>query len=341
MQISEAIIHHIEKKRHDIAPPVATRSSRLPIDARLTAMVNDILQIYGRTVSGYGTFNTDRTVHTFPNLLHAYTSQSEDFILFTQNASRLIRSKMARLPLATGGYPLFLRFTNQGQDWVLIAMLKLKAGTGINQSTLDLSDTLSFDVSHLHEAVRVNIQKWQSDDQPYLSFVKKKRSSNQEVSHYFLDALGCTDYTDSKANTATVLSALTDYCDDNKLTPEQRVEARRRTYEYCEEKNKAGEPVNLSSLSSRINDQDPDLFSNYVRDGDYEIGETFEPNRDVYSRLKRIKGRVGNTNVSFDVVDIQSGNIDLDRSNNLIIRNVPATLAAEIRQHQIQTTVKT
>ncbi|WP_111809529.1 nucleoid-associated protein [Aeromonas allosaccharophila] len=341
MQILDAIIHHIEKDRHGIAHPVVTRSSQLPIDDRLIAMTNDILKIYGRTVSGYGTFNSDRKVYTFPDLLNAYTTKREDFILFTQSASRLIRTTMARVPLATGGYPLFLRFTNQGQDWVLIAMLKLKAGTGINQSTLDLSDTLSFDVSHLHEAVRINIQKWQSDDQPYLSFVKKKRSSSQEISHYFLDALGCTDYTDSKANTATVLSALTDYCEDHKMTPEQRIEARRRTYEYCEEKNKVGEPVNLSSLSSRINDQEPESFSNYVRDGDYEIGETFEPNRDVYSRLKRIKGRVGNTNVSFDVVDIQSGNIDLDKSNNLIIRNVPATLAAEIRQHQIKITVKT
>lgn len=333
MQIHEAIIHHIEKERNEIAEPAATRSTRLPIDTRLITMVNDIMQIYSRTVSGYGTFNPDRTVHTFPGLLSNYISQREDFIPFTQDVTRLIRSKMARLPLATGGYPLFLRFTNQGQDWVLIAMLKLKAGTGINQSTLDLSDTLSFDVSHLHEAVRININKWQHDEQPYLSFVKK-RAGNQDVSHYFLDALGCTDYTDSKINTVTVLEALTDYCEHGNLSPEQRNEARRRTYEYCEEKYNVGEPVNLASLSSRINDQQPDAFANFIRSGEYEVGETFEPNRTVYTRLKRIKGRVGNTNISFDVIDIQSGNIDLDSSNNLIIRNVPATLAAEIRQHK-------
>lgn len=333
MQILEAIIHHIDKKRNEIALPAATRNTRLPIDERLTTIVKDIIQIYGRTVSGYGTFNPDRAVHTFPSLLNGYTSQSEDFIQFTQDVTRLIRSKMARLPLATGGYPLFLRFTNQGQDWVLIAMLKLKAGTGINQNTLDLSDTLSFDISHLHEAVRININKWRQDEQPYLSFVKKK-ASNQDVSHYFLDALGCTDYTDSKANTITVLEALTDYCENSSLSPEQKNEARRRTYEYCEEKFNAGEPVNLSSLSSRINDQQPDEFANFVRNGDYEVGETFEPNKTIYTRLKIIKGRVGNTNISFDVIDIQSGNIDLDDSNNLIIRNVPATLAAEIRQHK-------
>lgn len=335
MQIREAIIHHIEKQRNEIAGPVATRDTQLPIDERLTAMVNDILQIYGRSVSGYGTFNPDRTVYTFPSLLDGYTSERENFIPFTQDVTRLIRSKMARLPLATGGYPLFLRFTNQGQDWVLIAMLKLKAGTGINQSTLDLSDTLSFDVSHLHEAVRININKWQNDEQPYLSFVKK-RAGNQDVSHYFLDALGCTDYTDSKANTVIILEALSDYCESSALTPEQKGEARRRTYEYCEEKFNASEPVNLASLSSRINDQLPEAFANFVRDGDYEVGETFEPNRSVYTRLKRIKGRVGNTNVSFDVVDIQSGNIDVDSANNLIIRNVPDTLAAEIRQHKQQ-----
>lgn len=112
MQILEAIIHHIDKKRNEIALPAATRNTRLPIDERLTTIVKDIIQIYGRTVSGYGTFNPDRAVHTFPSLLNGYTSQSEDFIQFTQDVTRLIRSKMARLPLATGGYPLFLRFTN-------------------------------------------------------------------------------------------------------------------------------------------------------------------------------------------------------------------------------------
>lgn len=336
MQIHEAIIHQIEKERNGIAAPVVPRTTRLPIDERLNVIVKDILKIYGRTVSGYGTFNPDRALHTFPALLDEYTSDREDFIVFTQTVSRLIRSKMAKLPLATGGYPLFLRFTNQGQDWVLIAMLKLKAGTGINQNTLDLSDTLSFDVSHLHEAVSVNIQKWHNDEQPYLSFVKKK-SSGQDVSHYFLDAIGCTDYTDSRVNTTTVLSALTEYCDAKELTPEQRSEARRRTYEYCEEKQKLGEPVNLSALSSRINDQEPDAFVDFVRLGQYEIGETFEPNRDVYKRLKRINGRVGNTNVSFDVVDIESGNIDIDNLNNLIIRNIPGKLADEIRQHKQET----
>ncbi len=35
MQILEAIIHHIDKKRNEIALPAATRNTRLPIDERL------------------------------------------------------------------------------------------------------------------------------------------------------------------------------------------------------------------------------------------------------------------------------------------------------------------
>lgn len=62
---------------------------------------------------------------------------------------------MGEEAFATGGYPLFLHYDNQGQEWLLVAMLKLKPGTGVNDQTLELSDTLSFDIDHLHEAARI------------------------------------------------------------------------------------------------------------------------------------------------------------------------------------------
>jgi nucleoid-associated protein len=92
---------------------------------------------------------------------------------------------MANANFANGGYDrtklnryaLFLRYTNVAADWLLLVMLKLKAGTGIHPATLTLNQTLSFDIDHLHEAARIDLAKWQANTQPYLSFIKKRTTS--------------------------------------------------------------------------------------------------------------------------------------------------------------------
>lgn len=53
-------------------------------------------------------------------------------------------------------------------------MLKLKAGTGVDKNKL-LIDASALDIDHLHEAARIDIQKWIDNVQPYLSFVKKSQ----------------------------------------------------------------------------------------------------------------------------------------------------------------------
>lgn len=337
MHISEAILHRIVKERNASGSDSTSTQKRtgcLPIDERLTRTAEEILKIYGKATSGYGTFNDNQTVYRFPVLLDDYINTRADFIAFTGDATELIAAKMGDEAFSTGGYVLFLRYTNQAQDWMLVAMLKLKPGTGVNEQTLELSDTLSFDIEHLHEAARVDLGKWQANTQPYLSFIKK-RQSGSEVSRYFREALGCTEYTDSKHHTTQMRSAFERYCEDNAWDQEQKRAGRQRVYDYCEAKERAGEPVNLTALSALINDQDPSSFSDYVRENNFEIDETFSPHKATYTRFKRISRSFGSVRLSFDVQDIMDGRVDFDEDSRcLIINNLPEELIAEIKQHK-------
>jgi len=273
-------------------------------------------------------------VYRFPVLLKDYASAGADFIAFTHEATDLIAAKMGDEAFSTGGYTLFLRYVNLGQDWMLVAMLKLKPGTGVNDQTLDLSDTLSFDIDRLHEAARVDLGKWQAGTQPYLSFIKK-RQSGAEVSRYFREALGCTEYTDSKHHTQQMRNAFESFCDENAWDQKQRREGRQRVFDYCEAKDKAGEPVNLTALSAVIDDQNPAAFSEFVRDNNYEVNETFKPHKATYTRFKRISRSFGSVKISFDVQDILDGRVDLDdKSGRLLISNLPDELIAEIKRHK-------
>ncbi len=265
-------------------------------------------------------------------LLQEYVVNDADFVHFSKETASLIAEEMKNSYLFNGGYVLFLRYKNQERNWLLVVMLKLKAGTGIDQNTLSFKETLSFDIDHLHEAARIDLKKWQTGIQPYLTFIKKSKGG-EDVTQYFRHALGCTEYIDSKHHTDQVIKAVDGFCKDQGWTPEQRNDARRRTYEYCDNKDKKGEEVNLTALSAFIFDQEPIAFSDYIRDNGYEVGETFKPHKKTYTRLHRINAKVGSINVSFDVEDILQQHVDYDKDNNcLIIHNIPQDLIDKINE---------
>jgi nucleoid-associated protein len=334
VDIQEGILHRIEKRAGRDVVSIDTRQTILPIDKHLNRLAEDVLTIYGKNTNSYGTFSQDEDSYTFPPLLRSYldSTLTLDLVVFSQRTLNLIAERMKSAVLATGGYAVFLKYTNQGRDWLLIVMLKLKPGTGVDDATKTLTGAMTLDIDHLHEAARIDIEKWQSDDQPYLSFVKKK-SGGMDVSQYFRLALGCTEYTDSQLNTKESMKAVDDYSDHLGWDAEKKRKARQAYYEYCSEKTAAGEPINLESLSARIDDQNPQAFRDYVRNEEYKINDTFSPHPRSYNRFKRLSAKIGNVSLAFDVDDLVSGNVvpNLD-AHSITIKNISSQLEEKIRE---------
>lgn len=331
MNITEAIVHGIEKESGETTTILHPRETQSTVDEHMNRLGNAILTAYGKVTNNYGSFGT-QDLHRFPSYLTQYHQTQINLVDFSKAALSLISDRMASSAPSTGGYVLFARYTSQGRDWLLIVMLKLKTGTGIDKTTLELNSTVSFDIQHLHEAARIDIEKWQSNEQPYLSFIKKS-GRQDDVTRYFRNALSCTDYIDSKHHTTQLLKAVDAYCSSNDWSAEQKQNARRRTYEYCNEKYELGEVVNVTSLSAMINDQEPDSFSSYILENQITLNETFSPHKATFTRFKRIQGRFNNIKISFDVDDVINETVDYDpASNSLIIKGIPESLIIDINR---------
>ncbi len=212
-------------------------------------------------------------------------------------------------------------------------MLKLRPGTGIDSQTLELLPSLSFDISQLHEAARINLTKWAEGEQPYLSFIKKAQSKDN-ITIYFRTALGCTEYTDSRANTKAVIGALRSYCSSKGLEPAQRQAAEKSLFDYFDEKNNSEDKVvYLEALSSRINDQEPLEFLEYLRENDVQASNAFTPSKTEYGKLQRITRKFGSVSVGFSVEDIANNIVDYDAERGqLFIRDIPEALIQDIRK---------
>ena len=333
MELQRAILHRITKQSGETGPAsihVDCRDSELPADELTEKSAEAIRSIYARVINGYGVFSSDEETYRFPAILRLYVDGNLSFVDFSTKACHIIGRHMQSQALATGGFIFFADYQHAGNRWVLIASLKLREGAGVDEEDLSLHETLSLDIDRLHEAARINVSKWLSDSQPYLSFIKK-RQGQAVVSQYFREALACTEYTDAKHYTSQALNALERFWDEREIDQGERIDLRRSVYDYFEEKRRAKKPINLQVLSARAYEEDPNAFRDFARESGYEISDTFRPHRDTYLRFKRIKGKMGSVNISFDVSDLTRERVFFDREHGqLVVRELSQSLIDEI-----------
>lgn len=336
MQISESIIHSISKEKETSGPQsvqINLRDENLITDERLETLGEDLLNLYGKLANSYGTMNEASDIHRFPKFLTQFYNSNFEFLEFSKKVTTLLSEAMASQRFTTTSYPIFFKYRNQRKDWLLIAMLKLKEGVGIDEATLNLNDSMFFDISNLREAARIDLEKWHNNTQPYLSFIKKGSGSDAESSRYFRDALSCLDYTDAKVNTQNSIDALDDYSEIKEWSPERRQQARAKAHEYFKEKKDAGESVNIIAMSAYIDDQEPEAFAEYVRESDHEINETFSPDPNTFRRLKRLSSRFGTISLGFEVLDLTTDRIYYNAQENaIVVSNPPPELIDSIRK---------
>lgn len=342
IEITEATMHQIvklEQTQGAGSVTVKPRTTALQNDQVLAKLCSDLVTMYGTVANSSGTLGIDPDVHQWPPFLKSYADGDLDLIAFTTASVELIAKRMEDEFLANGGYALFLRYKADGQDFILVAMLKLKAGAGVDAETLDLKSTLNIDLTHLNEAARVNLTRWAAQQQPHLNFIKGRAKSGK-VSDYFRDALSCTNFTDSKFHTEQVMKAATDFINAQEWpTPEDKRKAHqdmRARLVACFEQNKMEVP--LTTVAAHVHPAEPQDFLTFVQDHvgdqDYHLTERFTPHRKTYIVYKRVTGKMGSVSVAFDVADVLAERVRYDAANDaLILANPTLALKLAIQQH--------
>jgi nucleoid-associated protein len=332
IEISEATIHQIIKQEQTQGPnsvQVKPRDAQLAQDAVLKQLCSDLVGMYGKVANSNGTLGVDPHAHRFPIHLKEHVDGGGEFIPFTIKAVGLIAEKMCDAFLANGGYALFLRYRADDQDFLLVAMLKLKPGAGVDADTLDLKATLNIDLAHLNEAARVNLTRWAAQQEPHLTFIKGRAKAGQ-VSDYFRDALACTNFTDSKFQTDKVIQAAKDFIDAQPwATPADKQKAHldmRARLVTCFEENKTEVP--LATVAAVIHPQEPEDFLAFVKekvgDDSYHLNDRFAPFRKSYVGLKRVTGKMGSVSVAFDVADVQNERVWYDPDTDSVVLASPS-----------------
>jgi len=329
MKIYEAVVHRIDKKRQEPAA-LKLRADLLPVDHVLESTVVKTRQAYNDNPNrAYGVFHADQLAYPFSKALEDYYAGRTTLLDFSGAAMGLLVKEMNQEPLATGGYVIFVSYEENARTFFMVVLLKLKGATGIDEASLALSELWNLDVDHLHEAARINVSNWQAGEGNYISFARKG-SGNKKFTEYFRDFIGCDEFVESRAQTATLIRVIKEYCTACNMTPEEAKTVKAKAYDYFVEQSKAKKPINLAAISMRFDDQNPKAFVQYLEEKQVELSDGFEPDKTTYKQLKRIGGKDLDLTINFDR-SLLGNRIKYDPdTQQLVITKLPPALIAEL-----------
>lgn len=339
MEIKAAIIHHLKKLQHksgEDSVSVHWRNDLLPANDTLTAVCAQTLHLFSKKGNSTGTFGEDEDLHRFPVRVKEHLSGAVDFLEFSKIAVNIIKGEMEGAPLATGGHAFIVSYEVGGEEFLLVTMLKLREGAGIDDDNLDLTPTLVIDTDKLHEAAKVNLSRWDAGTVPYLTFIKGRGAD--EVTAYFRKALACDDYTSGRHHTKQVIDAAETYVlQIESLSAEEKQErwkeVRGKLHD-CFSKSK--EEVVLTAIAVAVDGIEPERFIEFVTTGEnahkFQFSHGFKPDQSVYKKLRRVQGKMGTIAVSFDIEDVAEKRVTYDENQDaLLIHNPSESLKAEVK----------
>lgn len=340
MLIHGIIVHKIEKATRVTGQPnpkaqITSREKELNNTNPLVKELVEYIYDAYKTGKTFGSFDKDKSNHPVQEWISDYIDHPDKnpFIPLTNSIMDRLKIHIDNENFATGGHLLFIDFTHNDRHWFMIVMIKDKKGFLFTED-LNLKGIQELELDKLHQAVRIDIDRFYKDNEKsYLTFIK---SGTGDVANYFLNTIGCSDTVPSKEVTKSVLRAIETVCEKAKLNFHQTRSIKDKVCNYMEENPIVVSLPGIGNIvDSCLKEEFWGDFLEVANSEDYQVSETFEPNKQIISSHRRIKYNADHWRLSIDKDAIGRPGSNLDvifnaSENSLTITNIPKELVTEL-----------
>lgn len=312
MDIINSIAHKILKDRQEkqengqphVEAVVKPRSDVFDSsNQKVITLIEALLKIYkvGKT---FGSFETDANNHPFQIWVQDLYSESyskQVFIDLTLKTVNRIKINIEKQNFATGGYLVFVHYRDNNQDnnqtYFLVVMIKDKGGLTFSPD-MELTDVHSIDLDKLHQAARIDLNRFENGEEGYLSFLKGDQK--KDIAGYFTEALGCTPLIPSNVATNTVFHLIDEICSEAGLIEKKSI--RDNIHDFLKERHPNS--VRLEEIAAKLNAHLPiefhDSFIGKANSEEFRISQEFVPNLTALRKYKKAHVKAGTWDLSFD-----------------------------------------
>ena len=332
MPVRHSAIHKIDKKP-DGSPAVLHLASSEQIESQAR---DDLMQQFNESYNatagkGWGFFHAESGAHPLSGWLGKYLAGVGDFLNFSTTAVEHPTRLMEESNLTTGGHALFCHYQQGMTEYLVIALVQETEAVAMTEE-LSLLPIKRLDLDRIRLAARINLSEWQNNprSRQYISFIKAK--SGRKANDYFRDFIGCQEGIDGPGETRTLLKAFSDFVESEDLPEESAREKTQTLISYSMAQAKLGEPVTIDELSELIDEDQPKMFADFIRDKDYGLSATIPADKKTLNKFRRFTGRIDGLSISFEQ-HLLGSKIEFDEAGGtLTLRSLPTQLTDQLKR---------
>jgi nucleoid-associated protein len=332
MAIRSIIFHNITRWQEDQPAQLKLAESSAALTADHEGLFSQLKKNFQfKAGKFFGQFDPDFSNAPFQNWLKEHYQQKISFeklsTLFVEQFKDLI-DKTSEAFDAT----LALIYEDRA-DGARFYIFALESSPGLTiDSHLQLDTTEYLNPGKLDLAIRIDLDEaWNSEtSEPYLCLVKSR--SKAKIGEAFTQACSFKSVVDCAKETETLMEVLSGYA--KQMPAKDAASLHQKAYEFCVEQQQSGEAVPLRALSSYVDEQEPERFSEFARQhAQLDSQQTLRPDTRKLKHLVRISGKGNGLSLSFSSDLMQQTILFDEKSDTLTITAIPKSLKKQILEH--------
>lgn len=332
MPVLLSVIHKIDKKP-DGSPAILHRSDAELVESQAR---DDLMHQFNKsynakTGKAWAIFHAESGAFPLSGWLSKYMDGTESFVDFSSDAVEHLTRLMDESNLTIGGSALFCHYVHGMADYLVIGLIQ-ETEAVIMADDLTLKPVRRLDLDHIHLAARINLSEWKSNpaSRQYISFIKGE--NGRKASDYFRDFIGCQECVDGPGETRTLLKAFSDFVESEDLGEESAREKTHALVSYSMAQAKLGEPSTIDELSELIDEDQPKMFADFIREKDYGLSDTIPADKKTLNKFRRFTGRIDGLPISFEQ-HLLGSKVELDDvDGTLTLRELPTQLTDQLKR---------
>ncbi|WP_027395071.1 nucleoid-associated protein [Aquimarina latercula] len=316
MNLKNIVLHQVLKEEGG-KPELNCSDHLLPVDAEdIVDFVERFLKIYNKKRPTQGTFKEDADNFPFQKYALAYV-EGDSFLEFTKKAMETLKRAIDK-PTTKGGYVIFMHYEHNTIEYIVTTMLDSSPQFAVDENQLNIEKLKTLNLDELVRANRVNVNKWQNEEEGYLTFIKGKRA----ISKFFQAFIGNTDLTSSRINANNLKDGLNEFMRANKYSQDKKMKIFNNIKTYVDRMIDLAKDVELVAVSAIVNPEAPEAFTNYTIENGKQVSGSFRSTlKGDFSFLKQSTVKGNGYKLTFDKELIKKDKITRS-GKNIIIKDV-------------------
>lgn len=261
--------------------------------------------------------------------LSDYREQKTDAETLGQQLAERFKECLAAIEQALNWYLWF--FVESGGEGEIVYLFLFEC-----EQSHHISPAMRVEIAHgidparLQYAIKIDMAEWLAEQsQTYLSYLCPR--NQHPVTAAWRTFIGFAEGIDRAAQTEQFLGVIERYADA--LPAEQEHEYRTKVVDFCLDRDRAGEPVEIEELSRHLDEAAPDALLRFMTERAEEPVRTLYPDRRQLKRYMRFYGRDQDLSISFSTATLGRHVVYDESTGTLIIREIPKALKSQLSQH--------